>query len=190
MSTKAIEEAAKQLQDCRRILVFDNSQKVLFSNFQASLPDRAVLLTYTAGFPDWEDGSHSLVQVNPAELQALAHVFASRTDAIRSGMVIDGKRYEVSSLALRQSETSAMRAGSCWRTRNPAVWGPCWSRGSDFCCLYAAGLHGLGQSCPVWQLQVASPGDPSAVHKGHAPSAHPGASGTYAKPHICKQTAV
>ena len=48
------------------------------------------------------------MQVNPAELQALAHVFASRTDAIRSGMVIDGKRYEVSSLAWPQLQPWAM----------------------------------------------------------------------------------
>ena len=51
MSTKSIEEAAKQLQDCRRILVFDNTQKVLFSNFQASLADGAVMLNYTASNP-------------------------------------------------------------------------------------------------------------------------------------------
>ena len=51
MSIKSIEEAAKQLQDCRRILVFDNTQKVLFSNFQASLPEGAVMLAYTAGTP-------------------------------------------------------------------------------------------------------------------------------------------
>eukprot|EP00884_Botryococcus_braunii_P012514 jgi/Botrbrau1/21263/Bobra.39_2s0054.1 len=63
-----LEDKAKaKLGECSRILVFDESGKVLFSTFR----------------------------VLPSELSVLTQCFGDREAAIRAGLILQGKRYEI-----------------------------------------------------------------------------------------------
>uniref|UniRef100_A0A6U2DU31 Profilin n=1 Tax=Chlamydomonas euryale TaxID=1486919 RepID=A0A6U2DU31_9CHLO len=63
-----MEAAAKTiLKDAARVVVWDDDDNVLYSDFQA----------------------------NPSELKAITHVFGERDAAIKSGMVLGGTRFEV-----------------------------------------------------------------------------------------------
>ncbi|CAL8463478.1 g3012 [Coccomyxa elongata] len=66
-STFLAERAKEQFRDCSRVLIFDESLAILYSSFE----------------------------VPQSELSPLTKVFGDRDAAIRSGLAIDGKRYEV-----------------------------------------------------------------------------------------------
>eukprot|EP00955_Chlamydomonas_euryale_P109482 365939-Chlamydomonas_euryale.AAC.5 len=75
-----MEAAAKTiLKDAARVVVWDDDDNVLYSDFQ-----RAFECKY-----------HTPTQANPSELKAITHVFGERDAAIKSGMVLGGTRFEV-----------------------------------------------------------------------------------------------
>lgn len=50
------------------------------------------------------------------------------------------------------NNASHPQQGNCWRTKISCSVGGMLAQSINFRCLYAAGLHALGQFCPVWLL--------------------------------------
>ena len=105
-STSSVATGAQQrLAVCSRVLVFDSTGNVLYSTFPVS-PDLALRVC----FETWVSynrhgasvvllpptGQHAMcAQVRRDELPALASCVGDRDSAIRSGLVIEGQRFEV-----------------------------------------------------------------------------------------------
>ena len=98
--------AAKQtLRDSSRILVFDEKETVLFSNFEVK--GLGVSHSCSAGHRACAENTDcyqevfsstfqlASLQANQAELAPLMHTLDDRDSAIRSGLNVHGKRYEV-----------------------------------------------------------------------------------------------
>ena len=121
-STGLSEDSLSALRDCSRILIFDDGLHVLYTTFQvgtSSHPKRPTGCTCQS--PLVADLCNVwMLQVQQAELEPLTKVFGEREQAIRSGMSIQGKRYEVSVLC--QSQIDALQAMLHSRYRRIRTW--------------------------------------------------------------------
>ena len=110
--------AAKQtLRDASRVLVFDQKDTVLYSTFEVS--DRSTvqpvqdlnfgssrdlafeLLLFARATQEW----NFVRQVSTRELAPLKTILEDRDNAIRSGLNVSGRRYEVGDHSVELQET-------------------------------------------------------------------------------------
>ena len=91
MVEATIERAAQSLQDCSRVLVFDEQGKVLYSSFAVGAPN-----TTWSWDPSPSSPASATVpaQVSSSELPALSRTLQDRESAIKGGMTVQATRFE------------------------------------------------------------------------------------------------
>ena len=91
------DDSLSSLKDSSRILIFDEGLHVLHATFKVG-SQSLLSVSQVADANDLEcliTLSYEL-QVQQAELEPLTKVFGDREQAVRNGMSIQGRRYEVS----------------------------------------------------------------------------------------------